>query len=57
MSLYPYFIFSITLLVLKESEMQPAEQPTYAVAIAQHMSGRSSASHYHVWLMGMKLQT
>jgi len=45
------------LLVLKESEMQPAEPPTYAVATAQHMSGRSSASHYHVWLMGMKLQT
>ena len=37
--------------------MQPAEPPTYAVAVAQHMSGRGSKSRYHVWLMGLKLQT
>jgi len=57
MSLYPYFIFSIMLLVLKKSEVQPAEPPIYAVAVAQHTPIRSSTSHYHVWLMGLKLQT
>lgn len=44
------------LLVLKNSEMQPAELPTFAVAVAHHMPGRCS-SHYHVWLMGLNLQT
>jgi hypothetical protein len=45
------------LLVLKKSEMQPAEPPIYAVAVAQHMPGRVSTSHYHGCLMGLKLQT
>jgi hypothetical protein len=45
------------LLVLEKCEMQPAEPPTYAIAVAQHMPVRGSPSHYHVWLMGLKLQS
>jgi len=37
--------------------MQPAEPPTYAVAVAQHTPIRGSTSHYHVCLMGLKLHT
>jgi hypothetical protein len=44
------------LLVLKKSEMQPAEPPIYDVAVVKHTPIGGSTSHYHVWLMGLKLQ-
>jgi len=45
------------LLVLKKSEMQPAEPSKYAVAVAHHIPSRGSTLHYHIWLMGLNLQT